>query len=202
MEQSNNLHVGLVGAFDSEAEVVSLGLAEGAELSLDVVEVKTGNLLVEDLGQNVDTNLELAGLGELDVLLAESLVVGLEQHDLGKDLVGEGAGHDEGRVTSGTTKVDETTLSEEDDVTSVLHQEAVNLGLDVLDRLGVGLDPSNVNLDIEVANVCETQRTLMACYSTVGDTFENLLQTMASLGIASKWTPVKMSRQPVVVTKI
>jgi len=57
-------------------------------------------------------------------------------------------------VASSTAKVDETTLSKEDDVTAVGHEETVNLGLDVLDRAGVGLEPSNVNLDIEVTNVC------------------------------------------------
>jgi len=58
-------------------------------------------------------------------------------------------------VASSTAKVDETTLSKEDDVTAVGHEETVNLGLDVLDRAGVGLEPSNVNLDIEVTNVAD-----------------------------------------------
>lgn len=118
-----------------------------------MVEVETGDLLVQDLGQDVDANLERARLGELDVLLAPRGILGLEESNLGKDLVGEGAGHDEGGVAGGTAKVDQTTLSEEDDVAAVVHEEAVDLGLDVLDRLGVGLEPGNVNLDIEVANV-------------------------------------------------
>lgn len=120
-----------------------------------MLQVEEGDLLVEDLGQDVDADIELAGLAELDVLLAERLITGLVQHDLGKDLVGEGAGHDERRVASGASKVDETALSEEDDVTAVLHQEAVDLGLDVLDGLGVGLQPGNVNLDVEVANIAD-----------------------------------------------
>lgn len=149
-----NVHVALEGTLDGQAEVLSLGVGELAELGLAVVEVETGDLLVEDLGENVDTDVELASLGELNVLLAESLVLGLEQHDLGKDLVGEGARHDERRVASSTAKVDKTTLSEEDDVTAAGHKEAVNLGLDVLDGLGVLLQPGDVNLDIEVTNVC------------------------------------------------
>ena len=80
-----------------------------------MVEVEKGDLLVEDLGQDVDANvhtldvglglalvgllheasdgigLTLNGAGELDVLLGELLVTGLVQHDLGKDLVGERA---------------------------------------------------------------------------------------------------------------
>lgn len=146
--------VSLEGTLLGEAEVFSLDLAEGAELSLAVSKVETGDLLVEDLGEDEDTNVELVGLGELDVLLTPGLVGGLEQHDLSKNLVGERAGHDEGRVTGSTAKVDKAALGKEDDVAAAGHEEAVNLGLDVLDRAGVGLEPSNVNLDIEVTDVC------------------------------------------------
>lgn len=115
--------------------------------------VELGDFLIEDLGKDGDTDLHLASVGELDVLLAESLVVGLVQHDLGKDLVGEGAGHDERRVASSAAKVDETALSKEDDVAAAGHEEAVDLGLDVLDGRGVGLQPGNVDLNVEVTNV-------------------------------------------------
>lgn len=120
-----------------------------------MVEVEEGDLLVEDLGEDVDTDVELAGLAELDVLVAEGLVLGLVQHDLGKDLVGEGAGHDEGGVAGGTAQVDETALGEEDDVAAVLEEVAVDLGLDALDGLGVGLEPGNVDFDIEVTDVAD-----------------------------------------------
>ena len=161
-----SVHVALEGTLDGETEVIGLDVGEGGELSVDVLEVEKSDLLVEDLGQDVDTNghdtvleltntLTLVGAGKLDVLLAESLVAGLVQHDLGKDLVGEGAGHDEGRVTGGTAKVDETTLGEEDDVTAGRHEETVDLGLDVLDRGGVLLQPGNVNLNVEVTNVAD-----------------------------------------------
>lgn len=118
-----------------------------------MVKVETSDLLVEDLGQDIDANIELASLGKLNILLSESLVIGLVQHDLGKDLVGEGARHDERGMAGSTAKVDETTLGQQDDVAAVLHQEAVNLGLDVLHRGSVGLQPGNVNLNIEVTNV-------------------------------------------------
>lgn len=142
-----------------------------------MVEVQKSDLLVEDLGEDVDTNVHaldgglgwavildlgrggaLFGLvcaGELDVLLGESLVARLVQHDLGKDLVGEGARHDEGRVTSGAAKVDETTLGQEDEVTAVWHQETVNLGLDADTLLGVLLEPGNVDLNVEVTDVAD-----------------------------------------------
>lgn len=118
-------------------------------------QVELGDLLVQDLGEHVDADIELLGLAELNVLLAESSILGLEQQDLGKDLVGERARHDERGVAGGTAKVDEAALSEEDDVAAVLHEEAVDLGLDVLDGRGVGLQPRDVNLDIEVTNVAD-----------------------------------------------
>ena len=121
-----------------------------------MVEVKKSDLLIKDLGEDIDTDIELAGLAELNVLVAKCLILGLVQHDLSEDLVGERARHDERRVSSSTSQVDETALSKKDDVAAVLHQEAVDLRLDVLDGLGVGLQPSNVNLDIEVTNVYVT----------------------------------------------
>ena len=55
-------------------------------------------------------------------------------------------------MASSTAKVDKTTLGEEDDVLAV-EAVTVNLGLDVLDGLRVGLQPGDVNLDIKVTNV-------------------------------------------------
>jgi hypothetical protein len=149
-----NSHVRLVRTLDREAKVLGLHGGELGQLDVDVVKVELGNLLVEDLGKHVDASVKSAGLAELDVLGAEGGVGALVQHDLGKDLVGEGARHDERRVAGGTAEVDETALGEEDDVAAVLEEEAVNLGLDVLDALGVGLEPGDINLDVEVANVC------------------------------------------------
>jgi hypothetical protein len=56
-------------------------------------------------------------------------------------------------VTSGTSQVNKTTLSKKDDVTAVLHQITVNLGLDILNALGILLQPGNIDLDVEVADV-------------------------------------------------
>jgi hypothetical protein len=56
-------------------------------------------------------------------------------------------------VTSGTSQVDKTTLSKKDDVTAVLHQITVNLGLDILNALGILLQPGNIDLNVEVADV-------------------------------------------------
>ena len=147
------LHIALERTVDIQAKVVGLDGGELGQLGVDVIQMETGNLLVENLGQNVDTDGLLARGTELNVLLTEDDTLGLEQGNLSQDLVGEGAGHDEGRVASSTAKVDQTTLSQEDDVTAVGHLVTVNLGLDVLDRLGVGLEPGNVDLDVKVTDV-------------------------------------------------
>jgi hypothetical protein len=144
--------LGLEGAVDIEAEVLGLDGGQLGELGVDVGQVAESDLLIELLGQNVNTDGLAAAGTELDVLLAESLILSLVQSDLGKDLVGERAGHDEGRVAGSTAKVDKTTLGEEDDVLAV-ELVTVNLGLDVLDGLSVGLQPGDVNLNIEVTNV-------------------------------------------------
>ena len=56
-------------------------------------------------------------------------------------------------MTSGTSQVDKTALSKKDDVTAVLHQITVNLGLDILNALGILLQPGDIDLDVEVADV-------------------------------------------------
>lgn len=130
-----------------------MDLSELGQLGVDVLQVEEGDLLVQNLGEDIDANLLLAGVAELDILLAERGVVRLEQSNLCKDLVGERAGHDERGVASGAAKVNQTALGKEDDVTAVGHQETINLGLDALHRLSVGLEPSNVDLNVKVADV-------------------------------------------------
>lgn len=49
-------------------------------------------------------------------------------------------------------KVHETTFSKKDDVAARCHGETVNLGLDVHSLLGILLQPSNIDLNIEVTN--------------------------------------------------
>lgn len=49
-------------------------------------------------------------------------------------------------------EVDETALGKEDDVTPAGHGETVDLGLHVDNLLSVGLQPSDVDLNIEVTD--------------------------------------------------
>lgn len=130
-----------------------MDVSQGGKLNVDVSQVKTSNFLVQDLGQDIDLLLQLADLSELDILLLELLVVVLVEQDLSKHLVGEAARHDKGAVASRAAEIDKAALGQQDDVAAVLQQVAVNLGLDVLHRLSVRLEPCDINLNVEVANV-------------------------------------------------
>jgi len=56
-------------------------------------------------------------------------------------------------VSSSASEVNETTIGEEDDVPARCHGVPVDLGLDVYDGRGVLLQPSDVNLNVEVTDV-------------------------------------------------
>jgi len=130
--------VRLERTFDGDTQVVGLLLGQLGKAGSELVKVKTGDLLIELLGQEVDSQGVLALLGP--------------QGDLSKNLVAERGGHDERGVASGTAEVDKTTLSQEDDVTAVLQGVTINLGLNV-DLGSVGVHPGDVDLNVEVTNV-------------------------------------------------
>ena len=103
--------------------------------------MEAGHLLIEVLRQRVHLVLVVGAV--------------LPKLDLGNRLIGEAGAHHEGRVTRGTTEVDQTALSEEDDVVSV-HRVFVDLRLDVVvGRTVVGLEPRHVNLVVEVSDVAD-----------------------------------------------
>ncbi len=77
------------------------------------------------------------------------------QLNLSQNLVGKWVAHDERRVSVGTSQVDQTTLGQKNDVPSILQCVALNLRLDddLLDRVGV--QPLDVDLVVEVADVAD-----------------------------------------------
>jgi len=133
--------VGLVGTELWDTQVFGLVLGKGGQLDSEHVQVGLGDLLIELLGQHVDSDGVLGGLGP--------------ELDLGKDLVGEGVAHDKGRVTHGTSQVDKTAFSKEDHTTTALEGVTVNLGLDsvALDR--VLLKPGGIDLAVKMADVAD-----------------------------------------------
>jgi hypothetical protein len=135
--------VGLVRTVDWDTNVVGLFLGKEGELGSKSVKVQAGDLLVKDLGKDVDLSTGVLG----GVLLVPEL-------QLSKDLVCERARHDERWVTSGTSQVKKTSLGEDNNTASLNEFEAVDLGLDV-DALGGLHETVHVNFVIEVTNVSD-----------------------------------------------
>ena len=130
----------LVGTIRGKVEVLGLIVGEEGQLDVKLLEVSASDFLIQRLGQDVDTNIELFPIS------------GVED-DLSENLVGEGAGHDEGWVSGSTSEVNKTTLGEEDDVLPRGHGEPVHLRFYVDDRLSILLQPSDVDLNVEVTDV-------------------------------------------------
>jgi len=124
-----------------DTDVVGLVLGELSELDTQRTQVKTGDLLVQVLGEDVD----LSALVLVSVLVSPQL-------NLSQGLVGERRGHDERRVTSGATQVQQTSLSQDDDTVTIREDELVNLRLDVLAGGGL-VQVLHVDFVIEVTNV-------------------------------------------------
>lgn len=86
----------LVGSSNGDIQVFGLSVGEDRQFNVELSKMCTSDLLVEFLGEHVHAKRELLGGGP--------------EGDLGKDLVSEGARHDERRVASSTT-VDHDSIS-------------------------------------------------------------------------------------------
>jgi len=140
----------LEGSSALNINVVSLVLLKLSKFSVKGGQVEGSDLLVELLGEHVHlTVLVLVGVSILPKL------------DLGENLVGERAGHNERGVTSGATQVQETALSKEDDTVTIGELVAINLVLDVLAfDTGVIVEALSVNFVIEMTNVANNSVVL------------------------------------------
>mmetsp|Transcript_26626 Transcript_26626/g.38924 ORF Transcript_26626/g.38924 Transcript_26626/m.38924 type:complete len:203 (-) Transcript_26626:772-1380(-) len=103
--------------------------------------MKTSNLLIQRLGQNVDMSTSV---------LASILL--LPKFQLSKSLVGKGGRHDKGGVTRGTTQVQKTTLGQDNDSLSTFKFKTVHLRLDI-DPLCCLHETLHVNFVVKVTNV-------------------------------------------------
>lgn len=75
--------------------------------------------------------------------------------DLSQHLIGERVAHDKARVTVSTTKIDESTLGQHDQMSTVLELITIDLRLDS-DLLGsVLVEPLDVELVVKVADVTQ-----------------------------------------------
>ena len=86
-----------------------------------MIKMQKRDLLVKNLGKDVDTNFFLARFAKLDIPLAERLVFGFVQHNLCQDLICKGTRHDKGRMAGCAAQIDKTPFGEENDVAAVLH---------------------------------------------------------------------------------
>ena len=122
----------LVGTVHRNTQVVGLLGGELGQLDVESTKVRGGHLLVQLLGQHVDTDRVLAGVAP-------------DLH-LGQNLIGEGVGHDEGGMSHGAAEVDQATLGQHNDVLAVLHGVPVHLGLNVGLGLAVVIQPFHLGL--------------------------------------------------------
>jgi len=106
----------LVGSVHTDTDIVSLFIAELSKLGTKFPEMEASDFLVKLLGQRVDANL----------------IVVAPNRDLCKGLICEAVGHHKAGMTSSTSKIDQTTLGEEDNGVTVRKGIAINLRLDVL----------------------------------------------------------------------
>ena len=132
-------------------------MRELGELNPEVAEMKTRNLLIKLLRQDV----HMARL-----VLARIFVC--PQLDLSQSLVRERVRHDETWVTCGAAEVHEATLCENDDAVSILKGEAINLRLDVLPLCG-GLEAGHLDLVVEVTNVTDNGHILHGSHAFESD---------------------------------
>ena len=128
--------VWLVWTILRDAKIIRLFGGKFGQLDVKSSNMREGDLFIQLLGKHVDTHGVLGGVAP--------------ELNLGQDLVGEGAGHDKAGVTHGTAKVDKTTLSEKDDVLSVLEGVSVDLGLDVGLELTVLLQPLDLGRKVQI----------------------------------------------------
>ena len=150
--------LGLEGSLLGQTKVVALLLGELGEVDVEGAKVGEGDLLVELLGEHVHAQGVLLGVVpqlELGQNLRKKNQNGLNFLEVLFDpkktnLVGEGGGHYEARVSHGAAEVDKTALGEQDDVLAVLQGEPVHLGLDVRLRPAVLLQPLDLGRNVQI----------------------------------------------------
>ena len=87
------------------------------------------------------------------------------EFDLCKHLVAERTRHDEGWMSSGTTKVEETSRSKDDDSVTIWELEAVDLILDILAfDSWISVQSSHIDFVIEMSNISNNSVVLHLCH--------------------------------------
>merc|ERR1719343_1314285 len=151
--------VWLEWAIRADSNVISLLFRQLCHLGAQSWQVQASHLLVQGLGQQV--HLILVCLGLFPVL---------EDVKLTQDLIGEGAGHNERWVASGTAQVQQATRCEHDHTMAIREDESVNLWLDVLPLdARESLEACHVDLVVKVADVADDGIVLHLLHVLQGD---------------------------------
>ena len=111
--------VGLVGATLSDAQVIGLFSSESGQLHADLIQMSSGYILVQVLGQS-------------DYFVSLVLARVAPKFDLSENLIGERVAHHETRVACSTAEVDQSAFGQDDDVLAVVQGVKINLWLDLL----------------------------------------------------------------------
>jgi hypothetical protein len=118
--------------------------------------VKSSDLLIQLLRKDVYFTRGRAASHARLILIG--MFVG-PQFDLSKSLVGERRGHDEGRMSSGTSQVQQATFSKDNDAMAIWENKFIHLRLDVL-SLGRLHETLHINFVIEVTDVANNSVVL------------------------------------------
>jgi len=137
---------GFVRAFRWDSKVLALIAREFGEHGGDTSQVSVSNLLVKLLGHNVNFSS-----------LVLSRFSFLPEFKLGEGLVGKRGGHDERRMSSSASEVDESARSEQDDVTAIGKSVSVDLWLDGVLFGAVSFEPGGVDFTVKVADVANNR---------------------------------------------
>merc|ERR1719162_1374505 len=154
--------VALERALRLHSNVVSLLLGEYSEVGAKRWQMQAGNLLVQILGKKVDI-----------LLVALAFLPVLQEIELSKHLVGEGARHHKGRVASGAAEVAQTARCHHDDAVAIGEDESIDLWLDVLDLDACHLLKGiHFNLVVKVTNVADDGIVFHLLHALQGDDLE------------------------------
>jgi hypothetical protein len=133
--------LGFVRAIFGNSQVFCLVSRQLFKLNVQVLEVKTGNFLVQLLRQEVNTKRVFFRV--------------LPESKLGKNLISEREGHNKRRMSRGATKVYQATFCQKDNVfAGFFNLVAINLRLNLSPHSVILiLQPSNINFNIKMTNV-------------------------------------------------
>ncbi|AEM42107.1 hypothetical protein KVU_2268 [Ketogulonicigenium vulgare WSH-001] len=140
--------LGLEGAFDGYANVISLLHRQLSQFHADLFQMQTGDFLVQMLGQDIDAGGIFIALGP--------------QFDLRQHLVGEAGGHDKAGVAGRISKVQQAAFGQQDDAVARGHRDHIDLLFDIGPL--VVFQRGDLDFVVEVADIADDRHILHAAH--------------------------------------